>query len=40
MVEMVVIGSLYVASLVAFRVLGGFRTASDAVKDWGSAQAR
>jgi hypothetical protein len=40
MVELVVIGVLYVASLLAFRVLGGFRAASDAVKGWGSGQAR
>jgi hypothetical protein len=40
MVEMIVVGSLYVASLAAFRLIGGFRTASDAVRGWGAAQTR
>jgi hypothetical protein len=40
MLELILIASLYVISLVAFRVLGGFQAASEAVQGWGSSHAR
>jgi hypothetical protein len=40
MLEMIVIGALYVGSLAAFRLLGGFHTASEVVRGWGAAQTR
>ena len=36
MLDLIVIGSLYVLSLAAFRVLGGFVAASEAMRGWGA----
>jgi hypothetical protein len=38
--ELIVIGILYVLVLLAFRGLGGFDSAGEAVRQWGRAASR
>lgn len=40
MTELIIIGVLYVLVLLAFRRLGGFDGAGEAVQQWGRAASR
>jgi hypothetical protein len=37
-IEWIVIGVLYVAALVFFRLLGGFGSAGQAIRGWGQSR--
>ena len=38
MIEWILIGVLYVAALLFFRVLGGFGSAGAAIRGWGNSR--